>query len=67
MKITKLEKEANINSNTCKITLEITLDCSDFAEFDYTGIDKVPDDSIYDILIEAAKKARKKISDYRTK
>ena len=51
MKITKLEKTANINDCKCKINVEITLDGEDFTAFDYQGFDMIPDKTIPDILV----------------
>jgi hypothetical protein len=50
MEITKLEKEANYLIGNCKITVEITISNQDLMQFDYEGLDMIPDETIPDIL-----------------
>lgn len=55
MKITKLQKEAIYGSGLSRITVEITLESSDLANFDYEGLDLLPDEMIPEILISTGK------------
>ena len=63
MKITKLAKTANINDNTCKLSVEITIEPNDFECFDYQGLDMIPDRLIPDILMAIGKMYVGKIKD----
>ena len=51
MKLTKLQKEIIYEGGICRITTEITINVEDLANFDYGGIDMIPDECIPDILV----------------
>lgn len=61
MKITKLEKTCIYGSGLCRISLDIEIDMSDFAHFDYEGLDMIPDDIIPDILTAIGRMYKGKI------
>ena len=56
MELSKLEKEVNHLTKKCKITLEIVLDPTDFADYDYQGFDMIDDNIIPDLLYAVSKR-----------
>lgn len=61
MEITKLEKCANYNCDKLTITVEITIPSADLIDFDYTGLDMLPDESIPDLLVALGRMYKGKI------
>lgn len=61
MEITKLEKCVNYNSDKLTITVEVTIPQSDLIDFDYTGLDMFPDESIPDLLVALGRMYKGKI------
>lgn len=51
MEVIKMEKTVNYGENKVNITVDIELDAQDFAVFDYSGFDLIPDEHIPDVLI----------------
>jgi hypothetical protein len=58
MKISKLQKEVIHSNPSVRITVEITVEAEDLADFDYSGYDLIPDELIPDILVAVGKTYR---------
>lgn len=62
MKITKLEKEANyIGLGSCKIKVEVEITAEDLMHYDYSGLDKLRDEDIPDILVAIGRMYKNRI------
>jgi len=61
MRITRLEKNAMLNSNTVRLSLDIQLTSAELEMIDYGGFDLFPDELIADLLVAVGKKYQGKI------
>jgi hypothetical protein len=61
MRISKLEKETNLDKKEVKIKVEILLDENDLTLLDYRGFDMFPDEKVPDLLVAAGRMCKNKI------
>ena len=55
MEITKLIKTINLQADKLTLNIEIEIPISDLENFDYYGLDMIPDEMIPDVLLTVSR------------
>lgn len=67
MKITRLEKTANYNDHSVKVSLDVEITKEELENIGYEGLDLLPDYLISDLLVAVGRKYSGSIEDGKIK